>query len=500
MLYRIIVAKGANYGRVLGAHVSDSAAGRALGKNKQEFGTGSVLLIETDERLVQGVCYPDVADQGIADHHHKSGMRLMELVIKNRATGEVPDWVIASIIDEGWTMDSLSQEFGPLVHQKMEQERREHQKRAERSAMIHAGRLWMKKEIDDHVIELPAITGTQARRQFFTVQMTLQQVDRLLTADHNDLAPEDRSQRKLNPARGKKLGGYIVGNHDSYVLPAITVCIDPDMTFDPIEGFGGAVGTLKIPVTSLVYIIDGQHRREGIRWALSAQSLRWQMQKETIAVTIYYDEGPERRQQMFCDINYPAVRVSSSLNMLYDRRNSLNHWILDILAKNQSIWGRIELDSASVGAQSSKLWAVVAMKKALLTVLGLSEVQFFTKTDENRAEMEKVVDRFFDTLAEYLPRWGMVIDPDCSAPDIRSDYIVGHAVFLQALAIVARKAQEEEGGWQKLSGLAKLDVARDSEVWEGKCVVNGRMNRSAAGANATAAEICSQIGIEMDWS
>lgn len=80
------------------------------------------------------------------------------------------------------------------------------------------------------------------------------------------------------------------------------------------------VGELRLSMTARIVLNDGQHRRAAIEEALKA---RPKLENETISVVLFVDEGLERCQQMFADLNKNAVRPSGSLNVLYDRRNPL---------------------------------------------------------------------------------------------------------------------------------------------------------------------------------
>ncbi|WP_370059974.1 hypothetical protein [Neptunomonas phycophila] len=49
--------------------------------------------------------------------------------------------------------------------------------------------------------------------------------------------------------------------------------------------------------------------------------------------------------------------------------------------------------------------------------------------------------------------------------------------------------------WSELQKLNTVDVSKTAACWDGRCVVMGRMNKTASGVKATAAELCKQMGI-----
>jgi DGQHR domain-containing protein len=130
-----------------------------------------------------------------------------------------------------------------------------------------------------------------------------------------------RAQRALNKKRAESISEYMLDNRDTYVLPALTASVDKAMAFEALEGIE-QLGTLHIPMSATMLINDGQHRRLAIEMALrNDETLR----HETAPVQIHFDQGLQRSQQIFADINSKAVKPSSAINALYDHRNPLQH-------------------------------------------------------------------------------------------------------------------------------------------------------------------------------
>ena len=70
-----------------------------------------------------------------------------------------------------------------------------------------------------------------------------------------------------------------------------------------------------------------------------------------------------------------------------------------------------------------------------------------------------------------------------SPHDLRVDYVHSHTNMLNALGIMGHvlMTQYPDSWKSKLKGLQKIDWARDSPIWEGKIVVDGRMLKQKAG-------------------
>ena len=344
----------------------------------------------------------------------------------------------------------------------------------------------------------PAVAGVQAGKQYFTAQVPYGALVRLFTFDDEEQVPAElRAQRQLNEPRAKKIGQYVCDNRLDYVLPAITASCDSAMHFEPIVGIGGAadrLGLLNIPMDATLLINDGQHRRRGIEHAIAQDRL---LKDETIAVTIFYDQGLKRSQQIFADINSNQVKPSGAINMVYDHRNAFSAWVMALLERLPRLKARIELEASSVGKKSLKLWSIVAVKKAIMELTGLTERNFQDTDPAKREQLATLVIDYFAALDQHLPSWKAMLDFEVPASEVRENLLIGHAVFLEALSLTANLLLTERGNLSDLAKLRGVPVAKQHPCWQGRCVVMGRMNKTASGVKATAAELCRQMGLTL---
>lgn len=70
-----------------------------------------------------------------------------------------------------------------------------------------------------------------------------------------------------------------------------------------------------------ILINDGQHRRAAIEQAIRENP---ELGHDNIPVLFFIDEGLNRSQQMFADLNKHAVRPSNSISTLYDHRDQIS--------------------------------------------------------------------------------------------------------------------------------------------------------------------------------
>jgi hypothetical protein len=206
---------------------------------------------------------------------------------------------------------------------------------------------------------------------------------------------------------------------------------------------------------------------------------------------------------MFADINGKQVKPSSAINALYDRRNPFNAWVLSVINMLPGIGARIDVENSSVGAKSYKLWSLIAFKKFLSLLTGVTEKNVETLDVETLRALDAFLLTFFEACARHIPQWKAMVAGDIPAVEVREQFVIGHAVWLEALAMFARRAlfaadgttfgEPEEGliapaqaRWARLAALEKIDSRKAAQMWAGRCVVLGKMQKTSDGVKGTA--------------
>jgi len=326
----------------------------------------------------------------------------------------------------------------------------------------------------------PAIRGIQARREFYISMCPLRLIAKVFLFDEDELVPEIRAQRTLNKARLPEIARYITENPDDYVFSAITASVDGDVTFEQLADGpeGKRVGQLHIPMSARFIINDGQHRRAAIELALREKP---ELGDESIAVVFFVDQGLERCQQMFADLNRYAIRPSKSIGVLYDHRDGMSQITRKLVNRSEVFGSVVEMEKTTLAVRSRKLFTLSAVYSATAALLdGLD-------TESDDASVDLAV-RFWETIAEQFPQWMAARDGRISAGEVRREYIHTHGVVLQALGragnALLHKSRSETGWRKRLKKLANLDWSRsNAELWEGRALVGGRVSKS--GQNVT---------------
>jgi len=338
-----------------------------------------------------------------------------------------------------------------------------------------------------------AIRGVQAGREYYAAMCPLKVIPKIFLFDEAELNPELRAQRTLNRARIPEMARYLTDNPRGYIFSSITASVDGDTRFEPFNEAGPAstAGKLLIPMTARFLINDGQHRRAAIEEALRESP---ELGEETISVVFFVDAGLRRSQQMFADLNRHAVRPTKSLGILYDHRDPLS-----LLAKNLADTVTVfknltEMERTSIPNRSNRLHTLSSIYQATRTVLGKSQKCTISRQDEATAN------QFWEAVGRAIPDWQLAAQKKVSCAELRRDFIHAHGIALQAIGIagVALIAEHPSDWVRRLSGLEQLDWARsNSELWEGRALVNGRVSKANANVILTANLLKQQFGLSL---
>lgn len=351
-------------------------------------------------------------------------------------------------------------------------------------------------------IYLPVTKGTQANLDVFSAMVSLKELKTLFILDDQELPVELRQQRELNEKRAAEIGKYVLDNRDEYVTGALTATYDENAEFIPLDSpfVDGGVGVLKIPATSQIVFADGQHRRTGLLHALEEDP---SLLNESLPVTLYRASDLARKQQIFSDINKTPVKPASSLSVTFDHRSELNKFTKEVLAMVPNFKNKVDMQSSSVGAKSSKAWPLVSVKKAFIYFIGLSEKQFAQEVVEDavRERIKQLLVTFINHLSN-LEHFEAMLENKINMVELRTDFITSHAVFLEAVfmwgnQLLTHMNDSGEENWGVMNSLQTISLSKSSANWLGRCVdFRGRMNKSSFGVKSTAAQLCNLTGIK----
>lgn len=342
--------------------------------------------------------------------------------------------------------------------------------------------------------QFAAIRGIQAEREYFVVMCPLKLIPRIFLYDEEILPAELRAQRTLNSARIPDLSQYLVSNPKNYVFSAITVSVDGEIHFkaEGDDGYQRNIGMLHIPMTSRFIINDGQHRRAAIEEAIKENP---DLGDETISVVLFIDAGLKRSQQMFADLNKHAVRPTKSLSILYDHRDPVSAFAVDLTNSVPLFKGLTEVEKTTISNRSTNLFTLNAISQSTKALLRKTK-----KGDTISEKEKKIAKAYWIELGKVIPEWRMVIKRDVSSVELRKNFVHSHGVALQALGEAGSELLERyPDDWKEcLQKLQSIDWRRaNSGLWEGRAMVNGRMSKARDNVNLTVGIIKQTMGLPL---
>ena len=341
----------------------------------------------------------------------------------------------------------------------------------------------------DNVYSFAAVRGVQAGRAYYVAMVPLRTLERLFQFDDEELPPSLRAQRELNRTRIPAIARYINQNPAEYVLSALSASIGGAFEFEPLAG-QRSIGTLRIDMAATILINDGQHRRAGLVEALRERPM---LGYETIAVTLFPDEGLERSQQMFVDLNQHGVKPARSLRLFYDSRDESAQLSRAVAAAIPLFRDLTDFTRSNLPAGSRKLFAFSNLHTATATLV--TDAALPATADDPSSAID-----FWLAVIANMPDWTAAGRREMSTANLRRETIHAHGIALEAIAIAgARAMNEHPGDWQaSLSGLRSIDWSRaNASLWEGRALVNGRVNRSRTSILLTAEMISRALSADI---
>jgi DNA sulfur modification protein DndB len=347
--------------------------------------------------------------------------------------------------------------------------------------------------IDEYSHTFPAARGVQAGRPCYIAMCPMRLVPKIFVFDEAEVPPELRAQRSLNKSRIPEIAEYLIDNPLDYTLSAITASVDEQVHFEPMADTGPAVnlGMLTVSMSAQILINDGQHRRAAIEEAIKEAH---ELGHDHIPVLFFVDKDLKRSQQMFADLNKHAVRPNDSISTLYDHRDPSSEMARYVVANVDCFRRLTEMDKSSLSNRSSKLFTLSSIKLASRSLLRKSA------KDKINEEERELAAQYWTEVCQYMPDWLSAQKKEVSTAELRQNYVHAHGVTLQALGSAgAELISQKPKTWKKqLKHLGEIDWSRaNTEVWEGRALMYGRLSKARANVALTSNLIKIHLGVPL---
>lgn len=318
--------------------------------------------------------------------------------------------------------------------------------------------------------QFPAVKGCQANREYYISMVPLEVIPRIFQFVDEELPPEVRAQRILNKSRIPAIRDYILDNPNNYVFSSMTVSVDGDLKFIPLDINDPSLGHISIPMNARFLINDGQHRRAAIAEAIKKNP---NLKNEHISVVFYKDEGLLRSQQMFSDLNKFANRPTKSINILFDNRENISLIAKRVSDEVPAFQGLTEKEHSSVSDRSKALFTLSAICTATENLLRGSCLSIEEQSD--------LAVKFWTEVSGHMPQWIAVKNLSMKSSEVRKYYISSLSITLAALGDGGNSLIRTKKNWEyALSALDSVDWNKDNPVWKNLVFINGKVaaNRS----------------------
>ena len=344
--------------------------------------------------------------------------------------------------------------------------------------------------MSDFFHSFPAVKGVQAGRSCFIAMCPLRVIPKIFVFNEFDVPADLRAQRTLNKNRIPEIANYLLENRTEYTLSSLTASINGEVNFEQISesGFSQNMGVLKVSMDSQILLNDGQHRRAAIEEAIKENP---DLGHDQISVVFFIDEGLERSQQMFADLNKHAVRPSTSIGTLYDHREALSNTARHIMTQVKVFSRLTEVEKASISNRSTKLFTLSAIKNATQALLS-------KKKNEEVSEAESQLSvEFWQFVCDQMEDWILASERQLQPAELRSEYIHAHGLALQAIGLIGSELINDRENWVVLEKLSEIDWSRHHKQWNNRALSNGRVSKSSTNIILTANLLKQQLGLAL---
>lgn len=332
----------------------------------------------------------------------------------------------------------------------------------------------------------PAVKGVQAGREYYISMVPLKLLSRLFPAEEEIVLPEHRAQRRINEARIPEIKQYILDNRDTYVFSALSASIDGEYKFTPYMDTD--VGLFEVDMESVFLINDGQHRKAAIEAAMKEDPT---LEKETISIVFFGDEGLARSQQMFTDLNKHAVKTSNSLATLYDSRDEIAVATKQIIDAIPFFKRYTDKERDILGKNSSSLFTLNMIYKANQKIM---------HNDKCSDADASFLMEYWRLVSDNIIEWQEVLNKTLTKKALRENYIVTLAITINAFGKLGRFFYDnsEYKMSDYLSKLKQIDWLRSNDIWVGRTIrENGKVLNSEEAIALTYAVIKRELGLPL---
>jgi len=292
------------------------------------------------------------------------------------------------------------------------------------------------------------------------------------------------TQRRITPIHARDFGTYVLTDKE-WVSPALLLRAPDIFGFEDalpdLDTGSTKFGQLAVPkdARSEISLVDGQHRTLGfhLAWEMLNEDIakaraslaqakqiedaglvqhhqkelnrllarREQLSAERVSVQIVVVDTPDVARRIFVDINDNAKGITGAVKSRFDDRKVISRALNRVLATNDLLDGRVDLEQDRVSGSSKYLLGAKHVADMLRAItVGHGRISKRLEAELSDQKIAANFDDFIAALMEAFPALGEVESEDLSPAELRSQSLIGSNVMLRGFAAAWFELKEAE--------------------------------------------------------
>lgn len=348
-------------------------------------------------------------------------------------------------------------------------------------------------------IHLPALKYISGERIWYAVTIPYKTLGKFIQTSalkkkNQAIIKSEIKNRFLDRKHKEEIINYIKAERE-FTIPPITLVSYEKLDFraysfggietneeEILENVGSLAGVIVLPIDYEFECLDGNHRTAAIRDLANTDPEY--IAGSNMLLNIVHDNRPKKIRQDFVDVNKNAKPTTSSINTLFNTRDSLSNIVVDLIEETTYLKETTELLSTSVSKNSKDLYTINNIKNAVTEILGFNsqsvkseKVSAKLKIDPEFINIAKERSRsFFNVLKqnEYIAK---CLDERDQTPDIRSRTLIitgTGIIIISRIASYIFSAFDEQAQPKEFNRLINIDWSRANPLFAGKVIVDGQ--------------------------
>lgn len=311
-------------------------------------------------------------------------------------------------------------------------------------------------------IEFQCLRGIQGSHPQFAAIWSAATLLRLLTPLAQSVLEDQKSglDRCFMRQRSKEL----VNPESSLSDSPIVVAVPDEFEFIEIPDWPD-FGTLRIPASSELNILDGLHRVAAL---LLAELPLSRLAKESIPVLILPVREEQRMIMLRESLSKRISNKRSRISIRGMKKRTVLEKVKDLFTHSSFLRIAVAVGKSSLAPRARHLLTHTCLAKACNPIFSALE-------QTGGVNATAMVAEYWQCLSQFIGPWRDYLDGKVSAHNIRKTTILASSTVIAALGrLGAQILIAEQDSWrEKVERLAGIDWSRNSPIWKGRVIGGG---------------------------